>query len=357
MWASSKGLTSPCGFVRRRLTRAWSSFGPTCRVGRRSPLTFATSIPRQRRTTLQQGEATVEMVEHVMAALSGLRIDNCRVEIDAPETPGCDGSSQAFVEALNGAGIVELRPGTRDPGDRASGDRPGREGRSSRPIRAPTTVSSSPIISTTGGRPPSGRKACSSTFLGDRFREELAPAERSCWRSEAKALRAAGIGSRTTESDLLIFGPDGVIGNQLRYRDECVRHKILDMVGDLALLDKDLSGHVVAHRSGHQLNAALVRKLWEAVNCKDLVTRRRRQGRLEINDIMRILPHRYPFLLVDRVMEHDPTRRVVALKNVSCNEPVLPGSLAGPTDHAWCPDRGSPGSSRRHHDCGLGGSE
>ena len=91
------------------------------------------------------------------------------------------------------------------------------------------------------------------------FRTELATSRTFLLEAEATALRAAGIGARATPADLLIFGPDGVIDNTLRYPDECVRHKILDMVGDLALLDKDLSGHVVAHRSGHQLNAELVR--------------------------------------------------------------------------------------------------
>lgn len=284
-------------------------------------------IPRQRRTTLQQGEATVEMVEHVMAALSGLRIDNCLVEIDAAETPGCDGSSQAFVEALNGAGIVEL--------DRE---------RETLVIERPITVREGKAILTAhpgtddglvlsyhldyGRQTPIGSQSLFVDVSPETFREELAPSRTFLLESEAKALRAAGIGARTTEADLLIFGPDGVIGNQLRYRDECVRHKILDMVGDLALLDKDLSGHVVAHRSGHQLNAALVRKLWEAVNCKTSL-QGGGQGRLEINDIMRILPHRYPFLLVDRVMEHDLTRRVVALKNVSCNEPFFQGHWPG----------------------------
>src|SRR5262249_42931147 len=151
-------------------------------------------------------------------------------------------------------------------------------------------------------------------------------------------LRAAGIGARTKASDLLIFGPEGVIDNTLRYPDECVRHKILDMLGDLALLDKDLSGHVVAHRSGHQLNAALVRKLigsatidqsesrlgTSASNGEDISSSNgtrtcagpRDTVAMDIGAIMKILPHRFPFLLVDRVIEHEPARRVLALKNV-----------------------------------------
>jgi UDP-3-O-[3-hydroxymyristoyl] N-acetylglucosamine deacetylase/3-hydroxyacyl-[acyl-carrier-protein] dehydratase len=100
------------------------------------------------------------------------------------------------------------------------------------------------------------------------------------------------------------------------------------MLGDLALLDKDLSGHVVAHRSGHQLNAALVRKLLEAVEAESS-PKVPAQGRLEISDILGILPHRYPFLLVDRVLEHEPNRRVLAIKNVSCNEPFFQGHWPG----------------------------
>jgi UDP-3-O-[3-hydroxymyristoyl] N-acetylglucosamine deacetylase/3-hydroxyacyl-[acyl-carrier-protein] dehydratase len=119
-----------------------------------------------------------------------------------------------------------------------------------------------------------------------------------------------------------------VIDNELRYPDECVRHKILDMVGDLALLDRDLSGHVVAHRSGHQLNAELVRKLIEAVD-RERPVRNGSQAvagaEMDIGMIMEVLPHRYPFLLVDRVLEHEPRRRVLALKNVTCNEPFFQG--------------------------------
>jgi len=284
-------------------------------------------IPRQRRTTLQQGEATVEMVEHVMAALSGLRIDNCVVEIDAPETPGCDGSSQAFVDALTGAGVVEL--------DRQ---------RDTLVIERPVTVREGNAVLTAhpggdeglvlsyhldyGRQTPIGAQSLFVDISPETFRDELAASRTFLLENEAQALRAAGIGSRTTESDLLIFGPNGVIGNELRYRDECVRHKILDMLGDLALLDKDLSGYVVAHRSGHQLNAALVRKLLEAVEAESS-PKVPAQGRLEISDILGILPHRYPFLLVDRVLEHEPNRRVLAIKNVSCNEPFFQGHWPG----------------------------
>lgn len=290
-------------------------------------------IPRQRRTTIQRGEATVEMVEHVMAALAGLRVDNCLVEIDAPETPGCDGSSQAFVEALNEAGIVELNKER----EMLVIDRPitVREGQAV--LTAHPGDGTSLVLSYQldyGRQTPIGAQSLFVDVSPETFREELAPSRTFLLETEARALREAGIGARTTETDLLIFGPDGPIGNQLRFPDECVRHKILDMVGDLALLARDLCGHVVAHRSGHQLNAALVRKLVESIEneragqgggngkCKG-------RGQLDINQIMQILPHRYPFLLVDRVLEHEPSRRIVALKNVSFNEPFFQGHWPG----------------------------
>jgi UDP-3-O-[3-hydroxymyristoyl] N-acetylglucosamine deacetylase/3-hydroxyacyl-[acyl-carrier-protein] dehydratase len=282
-------------------------------------------IPRQRRTTIQQGEATVEMVEHVMAALAGLRVDNCLVEIDAPETPGCDGSSQAFVEALHEAGIVELNQERETLViDRPISVREGQAVLTAHPGDGTSLVLSYQLDY--GRETPIGAQSLFVDVSPETFREELAPCRTFLLETEARALREAGIGARTTESDLLIFGPEGPIGNHLRFPDECVRHKILDMVGDLALLAHDLCGHVVAHRSGHQLNAALVRKLVESMKSDRA---RGGRGQLDINQIMKILPHRYPFLLVDRVLEHEPARRVVALKNVSCNEPFFQGHWPG----------------------------
>jgi UDP-3-O-[3-hydroxymyristoyl] N-acetylglucosamine deacetylase/3-hydroxyacyl-[acyl-carrier-protein] dehydratase len=290
-------------------------------------------IPRQRRTTIQHGAASVEMIEHVMAALAGLRIDNCTIEINAPETPGCDGSSRMFVDALGEAGLVEL--------DRT---------RQTLVIDRPITVreGTAVLVAHPGGgeglvlgyhldygrNSPIGTQSLFLDVSPETFRAELAPSRTFLLEAEARALRELGIGTRATPADLLIFGPDGVIDNTLRYPDECVRHKILDMLGDLALLDSDLSGHVVAHRSGHQLNAELVRKLIEAVERERLVRTGTVNGHghggadetaMDIAGIMKILPHRYPFLLVDRVLEHATARRVLALKNVTCNEPFFQG--------------------------------
>jgi UDP-3-O-[3-hydroxymyristoyl] N-acetylglucosamine deacetylase/3-hydroxyacyl-[acyl-carrier-protein] dehydratase len=288
-------------------------------------------IPRQRRTTIEHGAARVEMIEHVMAALAGLRIDNCTIEIDAPETPGCDGSSRAFVEALIEAGTVELdREREALVIDRPVAVREGAAVLAAHPGHGDGLVLGYHLDY--GRESPIGAQSFFLDVSPETFRAELATSRTFLLEAEAHALREAGIGSRATTSDLLIFGADGVIDNELRYPDECVRHKILDMVGDLALLDKDLYGHVVAHRSGHQLNAVLVRRLIEAVERERLVragTCAVEETAMDIGAIMRILPHRYPFLLVDRVLEHEPARRVLALKNVSCNEPFFQGHWPG----------------------------
>jgi UDP-3-O-[3-hydroxymyristoyl] N-acetylglucosamine deacetylase/3-hydroxyacyl-[acyl-carrier-protein] dehydratase len=285
-------------------------------------------VPSQRRTTIRQGAATVEMIEHVMAALAGLRIDNCVVEIDAGECPGCDGSSRAFVEALDHAGIVEQnrtrqalvleRPVSVREGDAILAALPG----------APGRLTFSYHLDYGREAPIPAQSFCLG-LTPHSFRDELSTSRTFVLEEEANALRAAGIGLRTTAADLLIFGRDGIIGNALRYPDECVRHKILDMVGDLALLGIDLHGFVVAHRSGHQTNAALARKLLEQVvkpsSARTAPISPGEDGLIDIEGIMRLLPHRYPFLLVDRVLELEPGRRVVAIKNVSANEPSFQG--------------------------------
>ena len=296
------------------------------------------TIPRQRRTTLQQGPALVEMVEHVMAALAGLRVDNCVVMIDGPETPGCDGSSLAFSEALLEASIVE-QTAVRDVLiiDRAITVRDGEAILTAHPGVADDRLVLSYQLDY-GADSPIPRQSQFVDVTPESFRSELAPSRTFLLEREAEALRQAGIGSRTSERDLLIFGPSGVIGNELRYRDECVRHKILDLLGDLALVGMDLAGHVVAHRSGHQLNAALATKLLETLGKPTPNSAPIRPSvadsdhsivPLEINDILRLLPHRYPFLLVDRIVELEPGRRVTGIKNVTYNEPFFQGHWPG----------------------------
>lgn len=291
-------------------------------------------VPSQRRTTIRRGEARVEMIEHVMAALAGLQVDNAVVEIDAGECPGCDGSSRLFVEALDGVGTVAQ--------DRLRADLVVEEPMS---IREGDAVLAIHPPGDKGGLTLSyhldyGRDApipAQSYCVGlsaESFRTELSASRTFLLEAEAAALRAAGIGTRTTEADLLLFGREGVIGNELRFPDECARHKVLDMVGDLALLGADLHGFVVAYRSGHHTNAALGRRLLESRcgmkrECSPEPLPLREDGTIDVAGIMSLLPHRYPFLLVDRVLELVPQRRVVGIKNVSINEPFFRGHWPG----------------------------
>jgi UDP-3-O-[3-hydroxymyristoyl] N-acetylglucosamine deacetylase len=220
----------------------------------------ANRIETPRRTTLNSQGASVEMVEHVMAALAGLQIDNCEVWVNEAEMPGCDGSSLPFVLALESAGVVEqstLRPRlvirnvTRLGSDESWIEaRPGTNGGLS--VKFRLDYGSGNAI---------GRQTLQLLLTPESFRRELAPSRTFVLQEEAEWLVSRGLGKRATYQNVLVFDKNGPLENELRYRDECVRHKALDLLGDLALADCDLVGHFIAHRSGHRLNAELVRAL------------------------------------------------------------------------------------------------
>ena len=214
-----------------------------------------------RRTTLGRDRVSVTLVEHVLAALAGLRIDNCLVELDGPEPPGLDGSAAAFVTALQEAGI-ETQAAVRSVWQ----------------VSEPVTVRSPGAVLTLhppcqaglhlsyfldyGPYSPLGRQVHTQELLPSAFVRELAPCRTFVLESEAAELRQAGLGRHLTERDLLVFGRQGPIGNTLRFANEPARHKVLDMVGDLSLVGVDLCGHLVAYRSGHPLNVELAQLLY-----------------------------------------------------------------------------------------------
>jgi UDP-3-O-acyl N-acetylglucosamine deacetylase len=214
----------------------------------------------QRRTTLGPPECGVTLVEHVLAALAGLRIDNCVVELDGPEPPGLDGSSIGFVEAINATGVLNQparRPifavaepvVLRSPGmTLALHPATSRELRVSYRLDYGATSPIPPQTHTT--------RVCPAAFM-----RSLARCRTFLTEAEAAALRSQGIGKHLSEADLLVFGRRGPINNRLRFADEPARHKILDLIGDLALCGFDLAGHLVAYRSGHALNVELARTL------------------------------------------------------------------------------------------------
>jgi UDP-3-O-[3-hydroxymyristoyl] N-acetylglucosamine deacetylase len=220
-----------------------------------------------RRTTLGYPPAEVSLVEHVLAALAGLRVDNCFVELNAPEPPGLDGSAQGFVEALHRAGTA-LQPARRAVWSVESAVVVNQGG---------ATLSLHPAVGERlkvsylldyGLHSPIDRQQVTQVITPENFANDIAPCRTFLLESEALELRRQGLGARTTAADLLVFGPRGPIDNRLRFGNEPARHKVLDVVGDLSLLGEDLYGHVVAYRSGHPLNIALVRELRERLGSR-----------------------------------------------------------------------------------------
>jgi len=226
----------------------------------RIPALVARRLEAPRRTSLRCGTAGVDMVEHVLAALAGLQIDNCEVWADEPEMPGCDGSAMPFVAALQSAGIVAQQ----SPRPRCVVCEVIRLGDERSWIEARPVASAPPVLRYQldyGLDGPIGRQTFEIALTPESFCTELAPCRTFVLKADADQLHAQGLGRRATFRDLLVFGDDGPIDNHQRFPDECVRHKLVDMVGDLALAGCDLIGRFTAYRSGHRLNAELVRTL------------------------------------------------------------------------------------------------
>lgn len=236
------------------------------------PATLDHLTPRQRRTGIRKDGVTVELVEHVMAALAGLQIDNCTVQLDAPETPGFDGSCRAVVDCLLSADVEEQPE-----------------------FRRVCTVSQHHHYTAPDGAMilarPFGRRGLTITYLLDyglqspippqtysinvtpeSFVDQICFARTFILESEITCLRSQGYGPRTTAKDLLVFTPDGVLENELHCADECARHKILDCIGDFALAGCDLQGYFNAWRTGHNSNHELMRQLLAADGNSDEAT-------------------------------------------------------------------------------------
>jgi UDP-3-O-acyl N-acetylglucosamine deacetylase len=216
----------------------------------------------QLRTTLVQAGCHVEMVEHVLAALYALQIDNCIVECDAPEMPGMDGSALSFAIAIERAGRRQQRCEAKTISI-SSPIRVGDEG--SYLLAIPSQDPGLTIRYVLDYGSTSSVPRCESTLLVDRetFTTEIAPARTFLEERDAKGLQSRGIATHVTYRDLVVFGEHGPIHNTLRYPDECSRHKLLDVIGDLSLCQHRIQGKIIAHRSGHNLNGRLAQELFD----------------------------------------------------------------------------------------------
>lgn len=283
---------------------------------------------RSRRTTLKKGTVSVETIEHCLAAVIALGIDNLIIEIDGSEMPAPDSSCAEYFKVLKRAEIVEQT-----------------EQRKEFVIREPISITSGDAsiyalpyaddgLTVTydldyGGHTGIGRQIFACRITAEGFERHLAPARTFLLEAEARQFHARGMGTHLGPRDILVIGSDGPIKNSFRFPNECARHKIVDLIGDIALVGRAVKGRVVAYKSGHTLNQQLVRKLYEAAEQQERIRKFGTDAVLDIRQIAKILPHRYPFLLVDKVVEVEGDSRIKAIKNVSYNEQFFQGHFPG----------------------------
>ncbi|OHB44545.1 MAG: 3-hydroxyacyl-[acyl-carrier-protein] dehydratase FabZ, partial [Planctomycetes bacterium GWC2_45_44] len=182
-----------------------------------------------------------------------------------------------------------------------------------------------------------GRQQLTCTLSTDYFENYLAPARTFLLEAEARQFQSHGIGAHLSPKEILVISSDGPIKNSFRFPDECVRHKVVDLIGDLSLVGRKIFGRIVAYKSGHNLNQKLAAKLLEMAEQRDRISKSGTDALLDIRRIQKILPHRYPFLLVDKVIEIDGDKSIKGIKNVTFNElffqghfpgtPIMPGVL------------------------------
>lgn len=290
-----------------------------------------------RRTIISRDGVSVHTVEHLMSVLCGIEVDNLTIEINADEVPGLDGSGLDFLNAIKKAKLKQqdaMRPclEIREPlwverEDSFIYAVPSRDFKISYTLNYPNPYLRSQFFSI--------------VVAPDTFEAQIAPSRTFCLESEAEQLRKEGLGKGANFKNTLVVAPGGVIENKTRFDDEFVRHKILDVIGDMYLLGLPLRGHIIAVKSGHSLNHQLLAKIVEqqkkygdsssppAYNFEGV------KG-IDINGIMKILPHRFPFLFVDKVFQLEDGR-MAGIKNVTINDnffqghfpskPVMPGVL------------------------------
>ncbi|MFA5088024.1 MAG: UDP-3-O-acyl-N-acetylglucosamine deacetylase [Candidatus Omnitrophota bacterium] len=289
-------------------------------------------------TSLGRDGVVINTVEHLMSVLSGLGIDNLDIEIDSNELPGLDGSGFEFLQAILQAGLEEQNA-------------PRAHFSIIEPIGVSQDAASIYLVPDSEfrvsyvldyGHPLVSSQFFSATVNRDVFEREIVPCRTFCLETEAKQLRDKGLGKGADYRNTLVLGERGIINNKVKFENEFARHKVFDFIGDLYLLGMPIKGHAFATKSGHKLNLALLRKIHQQKikqETKGFVpaTKWGDQKVFGIDDIMKILPHRYPFLLVDRIVEMEKGKSAVGIKNVTINDnffqghfptkPVMPGVL------------------------------
>jgi UDP-3-O-[3-hydroxymyristoyl] N-acetylglucosamine deacetylase/3-hydroxyacyl-[acyl-carrier-protein] dehydratase len=278
----------------------------------------------ERGTVLTDGAASASTVEHLLGALYGMGVDNVLAELSGPEVPILDGSAAEFARELSRAGIAALgspraffRPAAHNFEDGA------------KRVSVEPADSFQVEFSIDYGHPHLGSQKASFRSANGSFGQELAPARTFCFEHEIEAMRAHGLAKGGDLGCALVIGDQGLLNPPLRFPDEFVRHKILDFLGDLSLLGRPVLGRFKVERSGHTFNVNVVRKLLAETASPKEPTVSEFKTVLDAGQIEALLPHRYPMLLLDRIVELDLGRRAVALKAVTMNEWFFPGHFPG----------------------------
>jgi UDP-3-O-[3-hydroxymyristoyl] N-acetylglucosamine deacetylase/3-hydroxyacyl-[acyl-carrier-protein] dehydratase len=279
-----------------------------------------------RRTILTENGVQIHTMEHVLATVTGLGIDNLVIETTAMEIiEPEDGSALAFAQKLQGAKIIDQKATRRHL--KITKPVTLREGA----IELAAVPSDRFRITFTIDYDHQAVGAQTITFdvEEDAFVREIAPARTFVLQRDVEMLQAQGLIKGGTLSNAVVIGDKGVVNDGgLRFPNEFVRHKVLDLLGDLTLLGAPIQGHVLAFRSGHSTHVEFVKKL-----AREIPRSGRRSdrpaGEWDITAVMGIMPHRYPFLLVDRILELEEGKRVVGQKNVTINEPFFQGHFPG----------------------------
>lgn len=272
-------------------------------------------------TALGEGDTRILTVEHLLAAVSAHGITNAVVELDGPEAPIRDGSFLDYLNALDEAGVVEQ-------------EAPARIIEVETPVSVAVDGGASYVaapadhlrISATidYDHPAIGRHFGSFDLdTTERFRSEVAPARTFGFKADAEKFWELGMARASSLENTVILDEEVVLNEELRFPDEFLRHKVGDVLGDLALLGARLRGHIVAERPSHKGNVKLARAL------ADHPLKASSRPVVDIEQIMEYLPHRFPMLLVDRIIGIEEGKRIVGVKNVSINEPFFQGHYPG----------------------------
>src|SRR5438552_16068962 len=284
----------------------------------------------ERATTIGEGSVRVHTVEHVLAALSAMDIDNAIVEMDANEPPIGDGSAQPYVDLIKRAGLTVQE-----------------EPRKFFDVREPMHVESKTgallvllpdekfrISCTQAGPNNRFTQYLSMEVTAAAFEREIAPARTFVYYEDVQPLMEKNLIKGGSLENAIVLRGEAVLSKEpLRFPDEFVRHKILDVIGDLALVGRRIRGHVVTVKPGHAANAELARALAREQTRRSAMSAPRAlpigDSGLDTGEVMKILPHRFPFLMVDRVIVFEREDKITAVKSVTINEPFFQGHFPG----------------------------